>query len=332
MDAWIGFVCAIVIIAYILHEFGGIEKRISTKEAERRKQAIAQQEKIQEIEKRLPLPTVIQMQEFVRNIVDIYYHSPRQQELYDRICKFEAGEKSLTVDAEDFRRFQAVWIYYQSCYDPNTSGGTDLQRQFFGERNLNAMSYFRPSLPRSSHPLYARNYVALQAKLKGIPTQIKDEWCSVPKFARKAFDMLEENVEFKEETIYPIMLSACNRFSTDWSSFWMREDLNTVWSALYPKAIYILSRTSMSSREKAEWLRVEPFQLACLRAVRQKHFLKDEELYMTLLGMYIDLVSREFVGSRSRYNFPTLWHGLNAVGKAVGKNASFLNYPKYIIE
>ena len=90
--------------------------------------------------------------------------------------------------------------------------------------------------------------------------------------------------------------------------------------------------TSMNVKQREEWLKVTDLRLACLPAVQTKHIMTNEEAFPILLNAYNKLLDTEFGSASPKYNFTLLWHGLNAVGKAAGKDVSFLNYPKYIVE
>ena len=163
------------------------------------------------------------------------------------------------------------------------------------------------------------------------PAKINEKWCEQPKFAKGFAKMVDESVPISEETLYPLMLESYDR-SVPFEKSWMRDDVNDVFSVLYPKMIHILSQILMDRKEEKEWLEIEAFQLRLFPMIQEGKIVKSEELFPILYEVYTEVLLKDYNTQSSRHDFVRLWRGLNAVGKAVGKSASFLNYPKYIIE
>ncbi len=310
-------------IVYVLYKGKKNEARKREQDALRDEE----KKKINHIMTTLPMPTVSQMQSFIQDLKDSHPRSAEQEKLFERLNMYAVGEESKTVDADDFKKIQAAWVYYSE----QGASNSELRQRLFGEQNIAEKRYFDPSVPRGDEPSYTRNYKALEDELRKVGTKISGGWCLYPKFAKQAFKILESGRGFSEETLYPLMLASYVH-PKDWLMHWMQDDLLAVRIALIPKMMHTLSQTSMSYKEKMEWLKIEAFQLACLPVIREKRFWKNEDLFSVLLEIYNDLLAKEFSPQASKYSFVMLWYGLNGVGRAVGKEGSFFDYPKYLIQ
>lgn len=289
----------------------------------------AEQEEIRKIRETLPEPTRSQMKRFLYYIQTIEEPSQQQQIYQDLLRDAESKEFVWPLDATCFKDMQSAWVYYFKTESSN-SANTPFSRErvrIFGNQEIASQTFFDPSVDRSNE-LVSGYSTDLFTKLAArLPTKISSSWCNRPKFAKKVFKMIEDSVSLTEETLYPLMLESYNS-----SIGWMDSETDAVWATLYPKVVYVLAMTSMNVKQREEWLKVTDLRLACLPAVQTKHIMTNEEVFPILLNVYNKLLDTEFGSASPKYSFTLLWHGLNAVGKAAGKDVSFLNYPKYIVE
>ena len=281
---------------------------------------------IQVIRNDLPMPTRSQMEKFIDDIRYAEEPSKQQLEYREMLRKAEANIATTPLDTNHFKDMQAAWIYYS-----NNGTNSPERRRIFGEQDLSSKTYFDPSVDRSNQTKTVSHIDIFKEAISSLPVTISSKWCDQPSFARKLFRLIDKSVPLTEETVYPLMLESCIR-SSDWTLRWMQDEVNAMRIALLPKMIHVLSQTAISMKEMKEWLEVEAFQLCCLQAIQEKRFFKNEDLFPVLLKIYNDLLKKEFSHQPQKHNFVALWNGLNSVGKAVGKESSFFDYPKYIIE
>lgn len=296
------------------------------KESERCK---AEQEEIRKIRETLPEPTRSQMKRFLYYIQTIEEPSQQQQIYQDLLRDAESKEFVWPLDATRFKDMQSAWVYYFKTESSN-SANTPFSRErvrIFGNQEIASQTFFDPSVDRSNELVSGYSTDLFTKLVARLPTKISSSWCNRPKFAKKVFKMIEDSVSLTEETLYPLMLESYNS-----SIGWMDSETDAVWATLYPKVVYVLAMTSMNVKQREEWLKVTDLRLACLPAVQTKHIMTNEEVFPILLNVYNKLLDTEFGSASPKYSFTLLWHGLNAVGKAAGKDVSFLNYPKYIVE
>lgn len=296
------------------------------KESERCK---AEQEEIRKIRETLPEPTRSQMKRFLYYIQTIEEPSQQQQIYQDLLRDTESKEFVWPLDTTRFKDMQSAWVYYFKTESSN-SANTPFSRErvrIFGNQEIASQTFFDPSVDRSNELVSGYSTDLFTKLIARLPTKISSSWCNRPKFAKKVFKMIEDSVSLTEETLYPLMLESYNS-----SIGWMDSETDAVWATLYPKVVYVLAMTSMNVKQREEWLKVTDLRLACLPAVQTKHIMTNEEVFPILLNVYNKLLDTEFGSASPKYSFTLLWHGLNAVGKAAGKDVSFLNYPKYIVE
>lgn len=313
----VGFVS--LIAAVILSEKG-------KKKAEEERQL--EQPEIQIIRNTLPMPTASQMASFIEeirsgSIVDL---SPQQREYFRMLGRADAGMETQRLDASHFKDMQAAWIYYSK-----TGIRSHERRRLFGNQNLAYKQYFEPVFDCPDEQRVISYAEEFKKGVENLSAKINEKWCEQPKFAKGFAKMVDESVPISEETLYPLMLESYDR-SVPFEKSWMRDDVNDVFSVLYPKMIHILSQILMDRKEEKEWLEIEAFQLRLFPMIQEGKIVKSEELFPILYEVYTEVLLKDYNTQSSRHDFVRLWRGLNAVGKAVGKNASFLNYPKYIIE
>lgn len=296
------------------------------KESERCK---AEQEEIRKIRETLPEPTRSQMESFLYYIQTREEPSQQQQIYQDLLRDAESKEFVWPLDTTRFKDMQSAWVYYFKTESSN-SVNTPFSRErvrIFGNQEIASQTFFDPSVDRSNELVSGYSTDLFTKLIARLPTKISSSWCNRPKFAKKVFKMIEDSVSLTEETLYPLMLESYNS-----SIGWMDSETDAVWATLYPKVVYVLAMTSMNVKQREEWLKVTDLRLACLPAVQTKHIMTNEEVFPILLNVYNKLLDTEFGSASPKYSFTLLWHGLNAVGKAAGKDVSFLNYPKYIVE
>lgn len=306
----------------------------SAQKEERRRETQEEETAILAINETLPLPTCSQMAQFINEIRTIEKPS-EQQQIYRRFLQeADADKRTYPLDAARFKDMQAAWIFC-SKNDSKSS-----RRKYeFGDQDLSEKAYFDPSIDRSREPTTGWDEKSFYMLVKQIPLNLKENWCCQPRFARKVFGMMEESETISAESLYPIMLEcyqhpASCETETDaaLAKVRMRDDLTSVWLSLIPKVIHVLSQVPLSRDEEQEWLKIEDFQAICLPAVSEQRFVKPEELFPEMLKIYNALLSTEFSRQPQKYSFVALWHGLDSVGKAIGKEGSFFDYPKYIVE
>ena len=274
----------------------------------------------------LPMPTHSQMAKFIEDIHEAEEPSKQQLEYREMLRKAEANMPTTPLDANHFKDMQAAWIYYS-----NNDTHSPERRRIFGEQDLSSKTFFDPSIDRSKQAKTVSHIEIFSEATSNLRTRISLKWCDQPAFARKLFRMIDKSIPLTEETLYPLMLESCVR-SSDWTLRWMQDEVNAVRIALLPKMMYVLSQTAISMKETKEWLEVEAFQLYCIQAILEKQFIKNEDLFPVLLKIYDDLLEKEFSHQPQKRNFVALWNGLNSAGKAVGKEGSFFDYPKYTIK
>lgn len=299
----------------------------SNKQAKKRQQA--RQEELFEIRiirNDLPMPTLSQMTEFIDDI--LYTEEPSQQQLEYRVMlrKAEANTTTPPLDANHFRDMQAAWIYY-------SKNGIHSQerKRIFGDRELSEMKFFELSANNSEESEVISYTEVFRKAVEQLAVKIKLQWLNQPKFFRKVRGMIDKSIPLTEETLYPIMLESYNK-SSDWTLHWMQDDVIAVRVSLLPKIVHVLAQIPMARKEQDEWLKVEEFQVTCLPAIREKRNLSSEEIFPALLKTYNGLLDKDFACQPQKYNFVALWNGLNSVGKAIGKEGSFFDYPKYIFK
>lgn len=280
-----------------------------------------EKERISAIRTKLPMPTRQQMQDFISYIRSVNNPSMQQKIYRDLIQKADGNECTWPLDTVYFKDMQAAWIYYsrEGFYSSD-------KEWIFGDHDLSEMQFFNPDIPRSDADLPVGSSETFSNLTSRLPVKISSGWCNRPAFAREAFRMIEDGIELTELNLYPLMLQNCDN-SHNFETNWMRKEVIGVWASLYPKMVYVTAPTAINRKEREEWLKVEKFQLICIPAIQEKRFLENEELFPAMLDIYNELVEKEFY-LRKR-NFVLLWYGLNEVGKAVGKDASFMDYPKY---
>lgn len=320
-----------IIIVLLIVVLGGYCGSSARKEEEQ-KEVREEEAAILAIIETLPSPTCSQMEQFINEIRTIEEPSEQQQIYRQFLQEADANIKTYPLDATRFKDMQAAWILY-SKNDSKSS----MRMHEFGEQDLSKKTYFDPSVDRSEEPVTGWDEKSFHMIVKQIPLKLKENWCCQPRFARKIFGMIENSETISAESLYPIMLE-CYKYpascdtETDaaLTKVRMKDDLTTVWLSLIPKVIHALSQIPFSGDEKQEWLKIENFRVICLPIVSEQRFLKPEGLFPEMLKIYNNLLNTEFSRQPQKYSFVTLWHGLNSVGKAVGKEDSFFDYPKFI--
>lgn len=287
-----------------------------------------------DISKTLPLPTRSQMAQFIDEIRNTEEPS-EQQQIYRRMLQdADSNMQTPPIDAMRFKDMQAAWIYYSQ----NDSKSSQRKHEF-GEQNLAAKLYFDPAIDRTGEPVTGRDMATFWELVKRIPLELKENWCLQPMFARKVFGMIEESIPISAETLYPVMLEAYRHPATTESEIsfshsmtQMECDLEKTWNSLIFKRSYVLAQVSIPQKEAQEWQKVEEFRLAIIPAIQEKQALTNEALFPVMLRIYNSLLEEDYLNNPRKYDFERLWHGLNSVGKAVGKEGSFFDYPRYVIE
>lgn len=298
--------------------------------SEKRKKKLAKQKQYEQFEIRiirndLPMPASSQMASFIEDFRSTRQPSPQQWEYLQMLRKTDAGMETQPLDANHFKDMQAAWIYYS-----RTGILSPERKRIFGDQPLSEKQFFSPLADRTDEREVVSYADEFKKGVKNLSVQISDKWYEQPRFAQGIAKLVDESVPLSDEVLYPLMLESCDR-SIDLSTFWMREDVAKVCGVLRPKMVHVLSLPMNWNQEK-EWLGIEAFQIALLPMMQQGKLLKSEDVFPVLYKIYTEALLKDFTRQSEKHNFVLLWHGLNAVGKAVGKNASFLNYPKYIIE